>query len=137
MPCHPGPAASQRLLPACCHVTSSQLSLPPRHATTGSYATNPATGESVPIWVADYVLGSYGSGAIMAVPGHDARDHELATKFGLPIRQVVASSGGEEALLPYCEPGTAVNSSSSGIDLNGLPTAQAKAKVGRGSGLCC
>lgn len=57
---------------------------------TGSYAINPATGEKVPIWVADYVLGGYGTGAVMAVPAHDARDYEFATKFELPIVQVVA-----------------------------------------------
>jgi leucyl-tRNA synthetase len=56
---------------------------------TGSYARNPATGEAVPIWIADYVLMEYGTGAIMAVPAHDARDHEFATAFGLPITQVV------------------------------------------------
>jgi len=57
---------------------------------TGSYAVNPATGEKVPIWVADYVLGGYGTGAIMAVPGHDERDFAFAEKFKLPIVQVVA-----------------------------------------------
>jgi leucyl-tRNA synthetase len=56
---------------------------------TGSYARNPATRETVPIWVADYVLMEYGTGAIMAVPAHDERDFEFATKFGLPVRQVV------------------------------------------------
>lgn len=60
-------------------------------AVSGSHAINPVTGEAVPIWVADYVLGSYGSGAIMAVPAHDKRDHELAVKFGLPIKQVCTS----------------------------------------------
>lgn len=56
---------------------------------TGSYAINPATGEKIPIWVADYVLMGYGSGAIMAVPAHDERDYEFATKFELPIRKVI------------------------------------------------
>jgi len=60
---------------------------------TGSYARNPATGEAVPIWVADYVLMEYGTGAIMAVPAHDERDFEFATKFELPIRQVVRDAG--------------------------------------------
>lgn len=55
---------------------------------TGSHAINPATGEAVPIWVADYVLGGYGSGAIMAVPAHDVRDFEFAAKFGIQIKQV-------------------------------------------------
>ena len=57
---------------------------------TGSYATNPATGRPIPIWVADYVLMEYGTGAIMAVPGHDERDFEFAKAFGLPIVRVVA-----------------------------------------------
>ncbi len=61
----------------------------------GSSAINPATGEAMPIWVADYVLGGYGSGAIMAVPGHDLRDHEFAVAFGLPIRRVVAPAAAE------------------------------------------
>lgn len=67
---------------------------------TGSHAINPATGEQVPIWVADYVLYGYGTGAIMAVPAHDERDYEFADKFHLPIRQVVApyeEFGGEQA----------------------------------------
>jgi leucyl-tRNA synthetase len=55
---------------------------------TGSYAVNPANGKEIPIFVADYVLGSYGSGAIMAVPGHDQRDFEFATTYNLPIVQV-------------------------------------------------
>ncbi|MSR58095.1 MAG: leucine--tRNA ligase [Planctomycetaceae bacterium] len=56
---------------------------------TGSYAINPVNGEPIPVWIADYVLGSYGTGAIMAVPAHDERDFEFATKFSLPIRPVV------------------------------------------------
>jgi len=56
---------------------------------TGSFAINPASGERIPIWVADYVLATYGGGAIMAVPAHDERDFEFATRFGLPIREVI------------------------------------------------
>ena len=59
---------------------------------TGSYAINPANGERIPIWVADYVLWGYGTGAIMAVPAHDTRDYEFASKFDLPIVQVIAES---------------------------------------------
>lgn len=62
---------------------------------TGSYAINPATGEKMPIWVADYVLYGYGTGAVMAVPAHDERDFEFATKFELPIRRVVVQDFGE------------------------------------------
>ena len=60
---------------------------------TGAYGVNPATGEMIPVWTADYVLMEYGTGAIMAVPGHDERDFEFATKFGLPIERVVAGPG--------------------------------------------
>ena len=74
----------------------------------GSYARNPATGESIPIWIADYVLMEYGTGAIMAVPAHDKRDFEFATQFELPIRQVVKTDG--EPLPSMSEEGTLMNS---------------------------
>jgi len=61
---------------------------------TGAFATNPATGEAVPVFIADYVLAGYGTGAIMAVPAHDVRDYEFATAFGLPIREVIGSEQG-------------------------------------------
>ncbi len=61
----------------------------------GSYARNPASGEAIPIWIADYVLMDYGTGAIMAVPAHDSRDFEFATQFGLPIQPVVQVEGAE------------------------------------------
>src|SRR5690606_12800763 len=60
---------------------------------TGAYAINPATGKPVEIWIADYVLMEYGTGAIMAVPGHDERDFEFAKQFGLPIVRVIAGPG--------------------------------------------
>ncbi|HEX2282661.1 MAG TPA: leucine--tRNA ligase, partial [Thermomicrobiales bacterium] len=63
---------------------------------TGGYATNPASGEQIPIWIADYVLMSYGTGAVMAVPAHDERDGEFALKFGLPIRPVIEAPEGTE-----------------------------------------
>lgn len=56
---------------------------------TGSYVTNPYNGESVPLWIADYVLGNYGTGAVMAVPAHDERDFEFAKKYGLGVKAVV------------------------------------------------
>ena len=74
----------------------------------GSYARNPATGEAIPIWIADYVLMEYGTGAIMAVPAHDKRDFEFATQFKLPIRQVVAVEG--EKLPSVSENGVLMNS---------------------------
>ena len=63
---------------------------------TGAYAINPCNGEEIPIWVADYVLMTYGTGAIMAVPGHDERDHEFASTFNLPIVKVI--EGGEKPI---------------------------------------
>jgi len=79
---------------------------------TGGLAINPLTGERVPIWVADYVLMTYGTGAIMAVPGHDQRDIEFARRFGLPVRQVIAPPGGLRDGLreAYTAAGVMVNS---------------------------
>jgi leucyl-tRNA synthetase len=81
-------------------------------AATGAFAINPLNGEKVPIWVGDYVLITYGTGAIMAVPGHDQRDFDFARQFSLPIREVIAPPGGPQAELEaaYTEPGTMVNS---------------------------
>ena len=81
---------------------------------TGAYAINPVNGQKVPIWIADYVLGHYGTGAIMAVPGHDQRDWEFAQKFGLPIVEVV--QGGDLTQGAYTGDGPHVNSDF----LNGL-----------------
>ncbi|WP_458412166.1 leucine--tRNA ligase [Schinkia sp. CFF1] len=75
---------------------------------TGAYAINPVNGEKMPIWIADYVLMGYGSGAIMAVPAHDERDYEFAVKFELPIKEVVA--GGEISKEAYTGDGLHVNS---------------------------
>ena len=80
---------------------------------TGGHVRNPATGEAIPIWIADYVLMGYGTGAIMAVPGHDPRDFDFARQFELPIRRVVAAPGeGPDTPLEeaYVGPGTLVNS---------------------------
>lgn len=77
-------------------------------AFTGAYAINPVNGERLPIWISDYVLASYGTGAVMAVPAHDPRDWEFAKKFGLPLKPVVAGGNPEEAV--HTEPGVMINS---------------------------
>jgi len=100
-------------------------------AFTGAYAVNPVNGARIPVWIADYVLASYGTGAIMAVPGHDERDHEFALKFGLEIRQVVRPADDDKAALldfrkaAFGDEGIAVNSPA----WDGLPTAQAFARA--------
>jgi leucyl-tRNA synthetase len=121
---------------------------------TGAYAINPVNGEKIPIWIADYVLASYGTGAIMAVPAHDERDWEFAKKFNLPIKQVVIPKDLKPVTLPdgkqvggaiglmkeaFCEEGIAFSSPESGwrlkdpagerCDINGLPTPEAKKKI--------
>ena len=112
---------------------------------TGSHAVNPATGERIPVWIADYVLISYGTGAIMAVPGHDQRDFEFAIKFNLPIRAVVMPpaawlqkmgttaqdyaarvAGLAEA---FVEDGQGIQSSRPDLSLNGAPTPEAKKRI--------
>ena len=75
---------------------------------TGAYAINPASGEKMPIWIADYVLATYGTGAIMAVPAHDERDYEFAKEFDLPIIEVVA--GGDISKEAYVGDGKHINS---------------------------
>lgn len=90
---------------------------------TGAYAINPVNGAQVPIWIADYVLGGYGTGAIMAVPGHDERDWEFAQKFDLPIIEVV--EGGNVAEAAYTGDGKLVNSDF----LNGMSTVEAIASM--------
>ncbi len=97
---------------------------------TGLEATNPATGERIPVWTADYVLMGYGTGAIMAVPAHDQRDFEFASAFSLPITEVVRMDGvtfdGSRAT---AGDGVAVNSASAGLTIDGLSTADAKSRV--------
>jgi len=92
---------------------------------TGAYAINPVNSEKIPIWIADYVLASYGTGAIMAVPAHDTRDFEFAQKFGLPIVQVVQPNDAKTEWQGFTDDGKSVNSGF----LNGLPTAEAKKKI--------
>ncbi len=95
---------------------------------TGAFAINPVNQARIPIWIADYVLISYGTGAIMAVPGHDTRDFEFATKFNLPITQVVQPPAGTD-WHGYIDDGTVVNSAGPEISLDGLPTPEAKRKI--------
>lgn len=94
---------------------------------TGAYAINPANGAKVPIWIADYVLATYGTGAIMAVPAHDDRDFAFADKFGIEVIQVIAPSGGGEVELPYiAKDGVLINSA----EYDGLTVAEAQASLG-------
>src|ERR1039457_5013390 len=95
---------------------------------TGGYAINPVNGERIPIWIADYVLISYGTGAIMAVPGHDTRDFEFATKFDLPIVKVVEPPKGTD-WRGYVKDGVSVNSTGPDISISGLPTTEAKTRI--------
>ncbi len=101
---------------------------------TGAYAVNPVNGQPIPVWIADYVLASYGTGAIMAVPAHDERDFEFATQFGLPIVTVVCppeqwlqqtGSTLDSLTAAYTEDGIAINSG----EFDGLPTAEFKRRI--------
>jgi leucyl-tRNA synthetase len=103
----------------------------------GRTVTNPVNGEQIPVYVADYVLMEYGTGAIMAVPGHDERDHDFATAFGLPIRQVIALAPGAQGApdargqnddheLPYTADGVLVNSHP---DFDGKPNREALSAI--------
>lgn len=95
---------------------------------TGVNAINPATGEEIPVWAADYVLMGYGTGAIMAVPAHDERDFEFARKFGMDIRRVVDVPGAKDGACAAGD-GTAINSENKEVSLNGMGTAEAKAEA--------
>jgi leucyl-tRNA synthetase len=98
-------------------------------AFTGAFATNPVDGRSIPVFVADYVLMGYGTGAIMAVPGQDVRDFEFATKFDLPIIRTVQPPEGHPENEAYVGDGPAINSANDEISLNGLRVTEAKAKT--------
>ncbi|MEP6698725.1 MAG: leucine--tRNA ligase [Verrucomicrobiota bacterium] len=93
-------------------------------AFTGAFAINPANDEAIPIWIADYVLMGYGTGAIMGVPAHDERDLEFARKFELPVIEVVKPPGGEDAI-GFVGDGIAINSPL----INGLTSGKAKTKI--------
>lgn len=92
---------------------------------TGAYAINPVNEEKIPIWIADYVLISYGTGAIMAVPAHDERDLEFAQTFNIPVIEVVDSGDDDVENIGFTGAGTAINSG----QYNGTPTAEFKAKI--------
>ena len=96
---------------------------------TGSYALNPATGVQVPIFIADYVLMGYGTGAIMAVPAEDARDWDFAKAFGLPYIRTVQPPADHDEDTPFTGTGVMINSANAEIDINGLEIDAAKAKV--------
>ncbi|MDR2435805.1 MAG: leucine--tRNA ligase [Puniceicoccales bacterium] len=90
---------------------------------TGAYVTNPINGERLPVWIADYVLCSYGTGAIMAVPAHDDRDYEFAKKYNITIRAVIHSENSNE--LPFCDDGKLINSG----EFTGLDGEQARKAI--------
>lgn len=92
---------------------------------TGGYATNPVNGEKVPIWVADYVLSGYGTGAIMAVPAHDDRDFEFAEKFNIPIIKVIEKPKNDTETGLYTGEGTLVNSGK----FDGMPSSDAREEI--------
>ena len=95
---------------------------------TGGYAVHPLTGKKVPVWVGDYVLGSYGTGAVMAVPAHDSRDFAFAQKYDLPVEWVIKPANGDAEVSTeeaFTEPGVLVNSE----DFNGLTTEEAKKAI--------
>ncbi len=94
-------------------------------AFTGAYAEHPLTGNKLPIWISDYVLATYGTGAVMAVPGHDTRDFEFAQKFELPIPRVIESIDEADSELPFTEYGKLVNSG----EFDGLTSEEAKQAI--------
>ena len=95
-------------------------------AFTGAYAINPINGEKVQVWIGDYVLASYGTGAVMGVPSHDARDYKFAVKHGLEIKRVIrAADENVDDSLPYCDYGVMVNSG----EFDGMTTEQGRVAV--------
>ncbi len=94
----------------------------------GSYCINPVNGEKVPIWIADYVLVTYGTGAVMAVPAHDQRDFEFARKYGLPVKEVISPDGNpaqQKMEMAYEDPGIMINSA----HFSGTPSKEGQARV--------
>jgi len=97
---------------------------------SGSYAVNPVTGKQIPIWISDYVLAGYGTGAIMAVPAHDSRDYAFALHFGLPVRPLIEGADVSEGSFD-AKTGRMINSSNSELDLNGMEVKDAVAATKR------
>ncbi|MBE3592265.1 MAG: leucine--tRNA ligase [Thermoanaerobacter sp.] len=92
---------------------------------TGAYAIHPLTGEKLPIWIADYVLATYGTGCVMAVPAHDERDYEFATKYNLPIKRVIKGIGDIDDSLPFVEYGVLIDSG----EFTGIKSEEARIKI--------
>lgn len=97
---------------------------------TGGYAINPATGQQIPVWIADYILMNYGTGSVMAVPAHDTRDFDFAKKYHLPIIPVIKpTDGSQPGDACWEEEGEYINSSNQEVSLNGLSMNEAKAAI--------
>lgn len=92
---------------------------------TGAYAIHPITGEKVPVWIADYVLASYGTGCVMAVPAHDDRDYEFAKKYSLPIKRVIKGVGDIDDTVPFVEYGVLVDSA----EFDGISSEDSRIKI--------
>ena len=92
---------------------------------TGGYAINPVNNEKIPIWISDYVLAGYGTGCVMAVPGHDERDFEFAQKFNLPIRRVISGRDGMPDELPFIEYGVLTDS----MEFSGMTSEKARIEI--------
>ncbi len=107
----------------------TELSKEKTGVATGAFAINPVNGQKIPVWISDYILISYGTGAIMAVPGHDERDFEFATQFGLPIVRVVAPADDPDSSTDLTEAMSAYGVSVNSGAFSGLPTAQAKQQI--------
>ncbi|MDX8401384.1 MAG: leucine--tRNA ligase, partial [Mariprofundaceae bacterium] len=126
-----GNPALAAFLDECAHVPTKEAeieTMEKKGMPLGVHAIHPVTGERIPVWVANFVLAGYGTGAVMSVPAHDARDHAFARKYGLPIRQVIAPKNGKEwdiEAAAFTEPGVLVNSGT----FDGLDSEAAKARV--------
>ncbi len=92
---------------------------------TGAYCLHPVSGQKIPVWIADYCLGTYGTGAVMGVPAHDERDFAFAHKYRLPVKRVIRAANGEDDTLPYCAYGVTTDSA----PFDGLASAEAIATI--------